>query len=636
MKVLTLDFETFYSKEYSLRQMTPAEYILDPRYECTGLAVKRGNAPAEWVHGQDVEDFFNNEPTDVMCLSHNALFDMCICAWRYGWVPKLMVDTLGVSRAILAKDLKRLSLDKVGEHLGIGRKTGVLATVLGMSRELIQANQQLYASFIDYGLNDADICYGIFEKLVLTGEFPMSEIFVMDMVLRCAVQPQFISNVDLLRQNLITIQQKKEQTLAQAMLLGADGKSDLMSNEKFADLLKQHGVVPPTKVSGTTGKTTYAFAKTDQEFNDLLDHPNHAVQTLVSARLGHKSTIEESRHERFIAIASLEWPATTGPNPVTSQGYRRLMPMPLKYSGAHTHRLSGDWKLNVQNMGRGSVLRKSLCAPEGYIVIAGDESQIEARFVCTLAGQEDMRSQFQNGEDVYSIFATDLFGKPISKANKIERFIGKTAILGLGYGLGKDKFSYSIPILAWNQMGIQLPYSLEEGTAAVNLYRTKNHRIAATWKLLNEQGIRALTGQGDWQWGPVLFQKEQIVLPNGMKLYYKNLRQVEGGRFGFEWIFDYNGFVKRCYGGMLLENITQALARIVVMDAALRVQKHLLKLGIRLALQVHDELVFVVKLEHEKVTRMVLEHELRRRPDWLPNIPLDCEIEAGPTYGDAK
>lgn len=920
MKVLTLDFETFFSREYSLRKMSPVEYILDPRFQCTGLAVKRGDAPAEWVHGEDVEEFFRNEPTDVMCLSHNALFDMSICAWRYGWVPKLMVDTLGIARAILAKELKHLSLDKVGEHLGIGRKTGVLSTVLGMRREDIQARPDLYASFQDYGKNDVDICYGIFEKLVLTGEFPMQELVVMDMVLRCTVQPQFIVDVDLLRQRLAEIQKEKEETLSKAMLAGADGKTVLMSNPQFAELLRAHGVEPPMKTSPLTGKTTFAFAKTDQAFNDLLEHPNPAVQALVAARLDHKSTIEETRHERFINIASLEWPEVSGPTPVTSKGYRRLMPMPLKYSGAHTHRLSGDFKLNVQNLGRGSILRKALCAPEGYVVVAGDESQVEARITCTLAGQEDMRQQFENGEDVYSIFATALFGREISKKDKIERFIGKTClagdtkvltnegwvpilylkdehklwdgmewvshsglvnqgkrpvirkhglgmtgdheiltehgwrewrevltnpslirsalslvnlplstgnvapiqvtgrdgtlsagavaaqsqghtvttslkgerrgamlvqrlrralnaigninrlwkttnielafstgyplqfpgattrgiehtsttesgelqcirgggrigpassgtfrplkggitrisrwivstlmpvtlrvtsgsfqgqitsttngryptsklkseslenvydianagprhrftvlsdrgpiivhncILGLGYGLGKDKFTESIPVLAWNQMGINLPYTPEEGAAAVGLYRSKNFHIANSWKLLGANGIRALIGGGDWQWGPVLFRKEEIVLPNGMKLYYHNLRQ-EQTETGHEWVFDYGGMKKRIYGGKLLENIVQALARIIVMDAAVQVQKHLLKLGIRLALQVHDELVFVVKQEHEKVTRFVLEHELKRRPKWLPNLPLDCEIASGPTYGDAK
>lgn len=632
MKTLTLDFETYYDTEYSLKKMTPIEYILDPRFECTGLAVKRGDGKTFWVEGDKVGEFFDNEPEDVMAISHNALFDMCICSFRYGWVPKMMVDTLGISRAMLQAFLRSLSLDKVGEYLGIGRKTDALANVKGMRLDHIRAHPDLYRRFIEYGLNDADICYGIFKEFVPTKKFPAIELVVMDAVLRCAVQPKFVVNRNVLAQSLHIIKQTKEQTLAQAMLLGADGKDTLMSNDKFAALLEQLGVVPPTKISGTTGKLTYAFAKSDQDFIDLLEHPDPAVQTVVSARLGHKSTIEETRHERFINISQLHWPATK----LTSGGNLALMPMALRYGGAHTHRLSGDWKLNVQNMGRGSMLRQSLEAPEGYVVVAGDESQVEARFVVTLCNQENVRLQFEMGEDVYSLFASELFGKPVTKADKIERFIGKQCILGLGFGLGDEKFTKSIPILAWNQMQIRLPYTPEEGKHAVTTYRTLNYNVAATWKLLNTQGINALFTGNEWHWGPVIFRKEEIILPNGMKLFYHNLRQEPGGRFGSEWVFDYAGKKKRCYGGMLLENIVQALARIITMEAAVRVRLRLAKLGIQLALQVHDELVFVVKKEHEAITRKVLAHELKVRPAWLPNLPLDCEVGSGPNYGDAK
>jgi len=632
MKIVTLDIESFYSKDYSLRKMTPPEYILSPLFESTGLAVKEGDAPAYWVDGDDVQRYFDQADENVMSISHNSLFDNCVFAWRYGWVPKLMCDTLGVSRAMLRKDSKSLALAKVAELLNLGTKGHNLANVIGMRNHEIKAYPDLHRKHIEYGLNDAELCYGIFKKLVIEGGFPKIELAVMDAVIRCAVEPRFKVNLDVLRASLHTIKQEKENTLAQSMLLGAEGKKTLMSNDAFAGLLRQHGVEPPVKISATTGKLAYAFSKQDQDFIDLLEHPNTAIQTLVAARMGHKSTIEESRHERFIAIGSLEWPKTRR-NP---GGYTQAMPMPIRYAGAHTHRLSGDWKLNVQNMGRGSPLRESLEAPEGYVVVAGDESQVEARFVVTLCGQEDVRMQFQLGQDVYSIFASDLFGFIVTKNNKIERFIGKQCILGLGFGLGPDKFTKSIPLLAWNQLKMRLEYSLEEGTHAVNLYRTKNHAVKATWKLLNGQGINALTGGGDWQWGPVLFTKEEIVLPDGNKLYYKNLRQRPGGRFGMEWVFDYDGMTKSLYGGKILENVVQALARIVTMQAAVRIKARLIQLGIELALQVHDELVFVVKKEYEAVVRKLLEHELRRRPDWLPNLPLDCEVGSGPNYGEAK
>lgn len=645
MKILTLDVETFYSTTYSLGRMSTPEYILSPEFEFTGLAVKEGDSPSYWVHGTDVPRFFKQQDTNVMSVSHNALFDNAVFAWRCGWVPRAMADTLGISRALLQAYLRSLSLGSVAEYLGLGKKGTNLANVKGMRLAEIQAYPDLYAKHIDYGLNDADLCYGIFQQLVMTGKFPKIELAVMDAVLRCAVTPQFVVNVDKLHQSLAMIKQEKQKTLAEAMALGAGGmdhasdeewadaaKSTLMSNDKFALLLEAHGVEPPKKISGITGKETYAFAKSDQEFVDLLEHPNIAVQTLMAARLGHKSTIEETRHERFIAITNLDWPATT----LTTGGNLRWLPMPLKYSGAHTHRLSGDWKFNVQNMGRGSMLRESLEAPEGYTVVAGDESQVEARFVAELCGQWDLRDAFARGEDVYCDFASTLYNRPITKKEKTERWMGKTCILGLGFGLGDEKFESSIPPKSLDQLGVKMILPPGESKRIVNTYRNKYRAIKATWKLLNEAGIQALSSGVEWRWGPVIFRKEEIELPNGMKLYYHNLRLVPGGRFGTEWVFDYGGKVKRLYGGKLLENIVQALARIITMEAAVRIRARLAKLRIPLALQVHDELVFVVKHEHVAVTKFVLAHELRQRPLWLPNLPLDCEVGSGPNYGEAK
>lgn len=633
MDKLTLDFETYYDKEYSLKKMTPAEYILDDRFECTGLAVKRGNQPGFWIEGDEVQEFFDHQSTEVMAISHNALFDMCICAWRYGWIPKVMVDTLGISRSVFQAFLRSLSLDSVDSYLGgDGKDKGALANVIGMRLWQIRQHPEIYKRFKIYGIGDVDKCWNIFEKTVMAGKFPPMEIAVMDAVLRCAVVPQFEIDQDMLYKSLAEIQQTKAETLTKAMLLGVDDKTALMSNDRFAKILEDLGVDPPTKISGLTGKTTWAFSKTDKDFLDLLEHPDPAVQTVMAARMGHKSTIEESRHERFIAISNLNWPATK----LTSGGNLRLMPMPLRYGAAHTHRLGGDWKLNVQNMGRGSNLRLSLKAPKGHVVVAGDESQVEARFTCTLCGQESMRARFERGEDVYKYQAVDIFKKDVDLIDKIERFIGKQCVLGLGFGLGDEKFTKSIPILAWNQMKMKITFTPEDGKKAVTGYREGNPFIVSTWKLLNTNGINALLGGGDWQWGPVWFRKERIELPNGMFLYYHNLRQETGGRFGTEWVFDYAGMKKRIYGGKLLENIVQALARIITMEAAVRVRKHLSKLGIPLALQVHDELVFVVLEKYEAVTRFVLDHELKQRPWWLPNIPLNCEVGSGPSYGDAK
>ena len=195
-----------------------------------------------------------------------------------------------------------------------------------------------------------------------------------------------------------------------------------MSNDKFAALLGKY-VEPPKKISARTGKEAWAFAKTDEEFKKLAEHENENVRDLVNARLANKTTLEETRTQRFIDIAN-----------------RGLMPVPLRYYAAHTGRWGGDEKINLQNLpSRGenaNKLKKSIIPMEGYTIIDADSSQIEARILAWLAEQDDLVEAFENGEDVYKIMAKSIYGKPVEEIKKEERFVGKTTILGCGYGMG--------------------------------------------------------------------------------------------------------------------------------------------------------------------------------------------------------
>lgn len=627
MKSLFLDFETYWDQVYSLRNITPVEYILDPRFEVQGLAVKWGHDKSYWIDGPDVEAFIKSLPQEVMVVTHNALFDMCICAWTYGYVPRLMVDTLSIARAKLAAFTRSIALGNVAKMLGLGVKGNALINTKGLRFNEIKANPIFYANFVEYGLNDVDLCAGIYHELVVKQRFPPQELLVQDTVIRCAVQPQFVLDEGSLAEHLFAIQQEKELLLAKAMLAGVNGKEDLMSNDKFAEVLRSLGVDPPMKISPVTGKQAYAFAKTDQGFNDLREHDNIAVQVVVEARFGHKSTIEETRTERFLNIARLNW----NDNAVTPGGNTKLMPMPLRNSGAHTHRLSGDWSLNVQNLVRGGKIRRALTAPEGMAVVAVDSSQIEARMVAWLSGCTSLITAFEQGRDVYSEFASVVFGFDVTKANVPERFVGKQSILGLGYGLGDEKFTRNIPILSLNQLGESIFLTAEEGLRIVQTYRRTYPEIPQLWKLLGNLIALSLAGGKEIDFGPVKFMRGEILLPSGLSLYYHDLYQADG-----QWLFTFGGKIKRIYGGALLENLSQSLARIVIMDAAIRIRRRLDKFGIRLALQVHDELVYVVPLAVAKLVKQIVLEEINRHPVWGPNLPLAAEAGIGPNYGEAK
>lgn len=624
MERIFLDFETFYSQDYSLRKMTPVEYVLDPRFETIGCAVKRGvNGKSFWLDGSALQGFFDilKKHNQKICLiTHNALFDMCIVAWRYGYVPDMMLDTLGIARAMIGGELKSLSLDKVAQHLGLGIKGNTVHKVVGMNAAAIRA-AGLYDSYTEYAVNDVELCAGIYNELVVQRGFPVTEQVIMDTVLRCAIQPQFMLDQTKLAEHLHAIQTSKNEMLAQAMIFGLEGKSDLMSNEKFAEALRNFGVDPPMKLSQLTGKSTYAFARTDPAFIELEDHPDVRVQSLVAARMGHKSTLEETRTQRLLTISHLQWP----------DGRQRMMPMPLRYSGAHTHRLSGDWSLNMQNLPRGGTLRKALIAPPGHVVLACDASQIEARMVAWLCGQKDLVEQFARGEDVYSSFASRIFGRTISKADKAERFLGKTCILGMGYGVGWEKFQRTVKLQSKSQAGKQIDLPDVEAQKIVNLYRTTYHMIQGSWRVLTNQ-IQVLSLGGKFQIGPCEFEQGRIALPSGLHLHYPKLQNL--GTDG--WTYEYSGKPKRIYGGALLENLVQALARIVVMDAALRLRKRLAMFNVQLALQVHDELVYVVPEDVANVCKQIVLEEMTTRPAWAPDLPLAAEAEVGPSYGDAK
>lgn len=618
--LVTFDFETYYDKDYSLRKMTPVEYILDPRFEMIGCAVKEGRDKPVFLDQREFQRYLKGiDPKDVDSISHNALFDMCVLAWRFGFVPRLMIDTIGMSRALLSPYLRSVSLDAVTKFLKLPAKGDTVNRVLGMSARMTR-EAGLWDAYATYSCDDADNAYSIFAELMRRG-FPKEELIVMDMVLRCAVTPSFRLDTETLYQHLEQVLQAKAELMSQVT---AD-RDTLMSNEKFAEALKNLGVDPPTKTSLATGKETWAFSKTDTDFNDLQEHDDPRVQALVAARLGIKSTLEETRTQRLISISQLEWAGLP----------RRYMPIPLKYSGAHTHRLSGDWKLNMQNLPRGGNLRRALRVTEKQRIVAVDASQIEARLVAWFAGQMDLTEQFANGEDVYCKFASIIYGFPVDKKlNPVERFVGKTGILGLGYGLGWKKFIRQLRIMSRNQTGKEIILTEEEGQKIVGTYREMYFMIPMMWRMLNAQ-LPLMTRKDHLSDIKCMsLRHEHIMGPSGLPIRYHNLRNEND-----QWVYDFAGKTKRIYGGAALENIIQHLARVHVMDAAVRVRRTLEGAGlgsIRLALQAHDELVYVVPERHAQYVHDLVLGEMSRRPVWGPDAPLTAEGGIGLTYADAK
>jgi DNA polymerase I-like protein with 3'-5' exonuclease and polymerase domains len=618
MDIVTIDFETYYDSEYSLSKMTTEEYIRDERFEVVGVAIKVNDKEVDWYSGKDVAGFLNAiDYSDKAILCHNTVFDGAILSWHYGIKPKFWFDTLSMARPLHNMTVGG-SLKALTTYYKLGQKGDEVLRTLGMRRKDFTPEQlQAYA---EYCMMDVDLTYKLF-KTMAKG-FPKEELLVIDQTIRMYTEPKLVLDPVVLDAHLAAIHERKEKLLAK---LGGEerAKKFLMSNNKFADLLRAFGVEPPMKTSSTTGKQTYAFAKNDTEFTALLEHSNPAVQIVVEARLGTKSTIEETRTKRFLEISE-----------------RGPLPIMLNYYGAHTGRFSGGDKVNLQNLPRGGALRKALAAPDGHVVVACDSSQIEARLVAYLAGQDDLVQSFREGRDVYSEFASDVYNKPVSKADKVERHVGKTCILGLGYGMGAAKFQHS---LATGFISVKVED--HEAQQIVTLYRNKYHRIQAFWNRCNHALNGLAAGESGDMCDLVKYDAEGIVLPNGLRIRYPALRRSTNG---FEYINDprvYRKFIKervmdgdapdltwtKIYGGKVVENITQAVARIVVSE-------QMAKIGRRypVALQVHDEIVCVVPEEQADACKDYMVSVMSTPPKWAPDLPVACEADVGPNYGEAK
>ena len=611
---LIADYETYYDKDYSLRKLSPAEYILDPRFQIHGAGVTVGDLPITWVDGHALPEFFASVPWErTRFITHNALFDACILAWRFNVKPAQYCCTMSMAAARLRHITGKVSLDAVAQHLGEPPKLHTVQKLQGKTTEMIRADAALYGEMVEYGIDDTFKCRRIYNWMLRENAFPEAQLRIIDMIVRMAVEPQFIGNTQLLWEHL---QQVMADKAALVQATGLDGRDSLMSDPKLAELLMALNVSPPVKKSKATGKPIWAFAKTDPEFNELLTNDDPRVQALAAARLGVKTTIEETRTQRFINIANLYW---RNQNP-------QSIPIPLRYSGAHTHRFSGDWQMNAQNLGRQSKLRKALCAPDGRIVAAADSSQVEARGVATLAGQQDLIDQFASGEDVYCIFASIIYGRVITKADAQERQVGKVGILSLGYGASAATLQRMLRV-----NGIDM--HIDGCQSIVDVYRKRAFpKIPQLWWYAQDLIPRMASDRECDAWlGPchVVFRK--IVLPSGLELYYDELRQTSEPETGrVEWVY---GEGKRIYGAKLIENVTQAMCFGIIMDAALRIDDATLG-HMPLAFQGHDELAYVVP---ERVGWEVAEFvasEMSRRPAYFPQIPLAAEYGVGKSYGD--
>lgn len=630
--LIYIDFETYYDTEYSLSRMTEKQYVTDARFKIHGAGVAIGDGPVAWLNGDECDRFFSEMDLSKWAVcGHNLNFDGMILTQHYGQNARLWVDTLGMARAVIGTRLRSLGLDSIGKAFGIGGKLDE-GKALMSTRGLRDLTPQQLAALGQYCKDDIKLTRFIAEKLALL--FPEGEYQVLDWTIRMAVNPRVIVNTA----PLVQLEAEEHRLKADAIARAGVPKTELSSNPKFADLLRSLGVEPPTKTSKATGNTTFAFAKNDEAFADLLDHPDDKVHDVVVARLAVKSTIKESR------AAKLRTLSANGPLPII-----------LKYSGAkQTHRLSGGGGINVQNFTRKSLLRKALEAPPGFVFCVADLSQIELRGNCLASGQLDVLNELRTGGDPYLSFAKQIYDDPtLTKAdNEDERKVGKVGELSLGYYSGAATFKAMLRA----QAHIRIP--MEEAIRIVKLYRKTHQMISSAWRVYGRWIEIMAYGEVPYMDAPinlpVTLTNYGFVLPSGLEVTYPGLTKYNftthepvalnyaAGRdeqVGWAYINKQRGGgYAKLHAGVLNNNLIQSVCRDVNFSKTKQILDTLPDIDpeAQVVMSVHDETVVIARENKAQAVLDMMLGFMKIPPSWWPDLPVTAEGDIGKTYADAK
>jgi len=594
--LLTLDYETYWATDYTLSKSSTESYVRDPRFKAHGAAVKYVGQPSRWITAKDLPAFFASVPwDDTALLCQHAQFDGLILEHHYKVSPALYLDTLSMARMILPR--QKHSLAQLADHFGLPPK----GQAVNLSKGLIELPPHIEQQLGVYSCHDADLTYDIFRRFI--GAVPHQELVNIDTTIRMFTTPRLELDVPKARSLLAKVIWGKRTALRR---LGVT-KTQLASGQQFAELLESRFGIACDMKEGK-GQLIPALAKTDPFMKSLLEHPHPDVQALAGLRLKVKSTLEETRLRRMLDMS-----------------VRGKLSVYYKFAGAHTLRWAGGDNMNWQNLPRGSELRKCIRAPEGHVIVVQDSSQIEARMLNCLAEQWDVLAEFEKG-DPYATMATSIYERLITKQeNPGERHVGKVLELGCGYGMGSKRLRETLRIGALG--GEPVLINLETAERYVQLYRMRHPKVVDYWAQ-GELALQHLHAKHEkFPWGPMVLDKGYVLLPNGTSLDYTGLAREDG-----EWrlydraghlIKNHLGYPIRLWGGMMVENVDQALSRVVIAQAMARLREEAPQWPI--VLTSHDELACLAPIAEAPACKAFMHEVMVQRLPWLPSLPLAAE-----------
>lgn len=674
-QVLVLDFETYFDKDYSLSKLSTVEYVRDPRFEVMGMGVWCSAAQSLTPDFLDPAGtkLFLDSTSDLMdsytIVGQHLQFDALILRERYGITPKYTVDILDLARHLDARD--KHGLDHLAKRYGAPTPKGDTSQFLGLHWAAMTPEQR--AALADYCCNDVAIEAYLFQTLLPRLTNPTTELRLASQTLRNFLVPQIRIDSDLGHRLQADMRAELQRPVDELNELGLqviepcritkrtsrppvvrpvtveDISKDSMFLKLLASALPEGESIPMKQ-----GKVRMipALAKTDTALDYLLKHPSAVVRRLMEARKGTDSWPSHiSRVQKLIDQSA----ARGG-----------FMGAPLTYYGAHTGRWSGRDGVNFQNFGAREEIHplvrqvgQMLIAPDGYVFGCGDLSQIEARVVAWLAGQDDLVAQFAAGEDVYSRFAAEsVFHAEVRKPKpedppdlasllRVRRAFGKMTTLACGFGMGAETFKARCmgdkdlrPSFDSGEYDVRFCHKI------VNLYRNRYSMIPAYWKEVENAWkyvakYHNKTATVSHNGHAIQFRADGstvvVELPSSRCLFYphaavanvKYAYKKPGAGYG-----EFSTGVReegryhwgKVYGGILVENIVQAVARDVFGEGLVALEDA----GLNPVFSVHDQAVCLLPVDAEHTPEDMLD-QMRdiqcRVPVWAKGLPVAVECE---------
>lgn len=687
MNVLTVDFETYYDREYSLSKMTMIEYIMDGRFQPIMMSYAINDEPIHNVIGYpNIKRILDGiDWSNTVLNAQNTAFDATIIRARFGHTARYYTDTMAMARVTAAHVFEGASLAAIARVLQangvhVPPKGKEVESALGMhlynaysgtpyiakkattDPNEVQRGHELLMAYVEYCNNDVHLAreaFKYFTKMITPDEMQYG-----DMILKCYIEPSLYLDLPIIEEEIARIHERDERRardVANQYFNGnqAELRSVCRSVPKFTTFLQSLGgkleheidedtdysFIIPSKYSEKKGRVEPCYSKTFPPVIEMCDRMDE-IGDIFRTKLAMSSSIELSRAERFRAIAKLDC------------GFG----MPYTVSGAHTHRLGGSGGLNVQNLssgrkeGQSNALKRSISAPPGHKVVVFDSSQIELRTGSYIAGDHATLNLFVAGKDPYSQQAALIYGgnpdeiKKLAKSGvepyaSIQRPAGKASLLSNIYGTGAVGFMNYAKL-----MGVDM--TLEEAQHIVKVYRETHPEVVAIWNACDIALRNMIAGASGYFGGPdgKLFYYDGarmnhgvrmpgIRLPDGNWLNYHclSMREREYPDGSTKMNYAYRGLKEGriqwifTYAARIFENCNQALA-----FAVMKYQALLINQRYKIVLNTHDEWGIVVKDDEVEQAKEYMQWCMRQVPEWAKGLPVDCEGDAAVHYGDCK